>query len=105
MLHSRYRKEAVGAKIKTTTDNIQKYDNTLSRLKAKVKDKKATAEQKKTTSFLNIPKQRELAKILITQTEELKIEKSMLLKEDLPKEKILSLTNSVSCNIIKSRSN
>ena len=84
MLHSRYRKEAVGDKIKTTTDNIQKYDNTLSRLKAKVKDKKATSEKKKATSVLNIPKQRELAKILITQTEEieeLKTEKGMLLNK------------------------
>lgn len=90
MLHSRYRKKAVGDKIKTTADNIQKYKNTLLRLKAKVKDKKATAEQKKTTSFLNIPKQRELTKLLNTQTEEieeLKTEKSMLLKEDLLKEK------------------
>lgn len=84
MLHSRYRKEAVGDKIKTTADNIQKYENTLSRLKAKVKDKKATAEQKKTTSFLNIPKQHELTKLLNTQTEEieeLKTEKSMLLNK------------------------
>ena len=84
MLYSRYRKEAVGDKIKTTADNIQKYDNTLSRLKAKVKDKKATTEKKKATSVLNIPKQRELAKILITQTEEieeLKTEKSMLLNK------------------------
>lgn len=84
MLHSRYRKEAVGDKIKTTTDNIQKYDNTLSRLKAKVKDKKATSEKKKDTSVLNIPKQRKLAKILITQTEEieeLKTEKSLLLNK------------------------
>ena len=84
MLHSRYRKKAVGDKIKTTADNIQKYKNTLSRLKAKVKDKKATAEQKKTTSFLNIPKQRELTKLLNTQTEEieeLKTEKSMLLNK------------------------
>lgn len=82
MLHSRYRKEAVGDKIKTTTDNIQKYDNTLSRLKAKVKDKKATSEKKKTISFLNIPKQREFAKLLTTQTEEIeefKTEKSLLL--------------------------
>ena len=84
MLQSRYRKEAVGDKIKTTADNIQKYENTLSRLKAKVKDKKATAEQKKTTSFLNIPKQHELTKLLNTQTEEieeLKTEKSMLLNK------------------------
>ena len=62
----------------------------MSRLKAKVKDKKATSEKKKTISFLNIPKQREFAKLLTTQTEEieeLKTEKSLLLKEDLPKEK------------------
>ena len=84
MLHSRYRKEVVGDKIKATADNIQKYENILSRLKAKVKNKKAAAEKKKTTSFLNIPKQRELAKLLTTQTEEieeLKTEKSMLINK------------------------
>ena len=81
MLHSNYRKEAVGDRIKTTNDNIQKYENTLSRLKAKVKDKKATSEKKKAIPVQNIPKQREFAKILTTQTEEiekLKTEKRIL---------------------------
>ncbi|MBQ8758753.1 MAG: hypothetical protein IJZ20_03575, partial [Clostridia bacterium] len=71
LLDAHYRKNDTAEKVKTTKDNIQKYDEILSQLKAKVADKKATTEKKKATPVINIPKHMELAKIITTQTEEI----------------------------------
>jgi len=73
-----YRKNAATEKVKTTKDNIQKYDEILSQLKSKVEDKKATTEKKKTTPVINMPKHMELAKIITTQTEEIEEIKTTL---------------------------
>ena len=71
LLDAHYRKNDTVEKVNTTKDNIQKYDEILSQLKAKVEDKKATTEKKKATPVINIPKHIELAKVLTTQTEEI----------------------------------
>ena len=71
LLDAHYRKNTTAEKVKTAKDDIQKYDETLSQLKAKIEDKQNTAEEKKTTPVYNIPKHIELAKLLTTQTEEI----------------------------------
>ena len=71
LLDAHYRKNDTAEKVDTTKSNIQKYDEILSQLKAKMGDKKKTAEEKKATPVYNIPKHIELAKVLTTQTEEI----------------------------------